>query len=346
MKIPILNIYYMLVYAWDVLDEAESLRIQAEDCTQLVDLFARVLHSGSESILRRGLDRGYICRHEALAGIRGKVDLSASIKANVIRHAKAICEFDELSHDVLHNRVLKSTIRRLLNVPDLSLELRDRLGETYHRLHQISEVGITEQVFRSVQLYRSNRSYRLLMDVCRLIHRAKLTTEEAGETEFRDFFRDERRMRRLFEAFVRNFYRREQTVFRVSRTTLKWQKTTGSEQSLSRLPRMQTDVTLTSADRVIVIDTKYVPKMLVEYWGKLSIRASHLYQLFAYLKNICAHIGAARPLVGVLLYPSAGANMEFDFCLHGHQVKVCTLDLNRHWRQIEIELLRLIESTG
>jgi 5-methylcytosine-specific restriction enzyme subunit McrC len=345
MRIPILNIYYMLVYAWDVLDEAESLRIEAQDCTQLVDLFARVLHSGAESILRRGLDRGYLCRREVLAGIRGKLDLSSSIKANVVRHAKTICEFDELSHDVLHNRVLKSTIRRLLNVRDLSSELRDALAETYHRLQQISEVAITDRVFRSVQLYRSNRSYRLLMDVCRLIHQAKLTTEEAGEVEFRDFFRDERRMRRLFEKFVRNFYTREQTAFRVGRTTLKWQEVTGSEQCLACLPRLQTDVTLSSAERVIVIETKFVSQVLLEHRGKWSIRSSHLYQLFAYLKNIAARMAQGRPLAGILLYPSDSERPDYEYCLHGHQVKVCTLRLNRHWREIETDLLRMIDST-
>jgi 5-methylcytosine-specific restriction enzyme subunit McrC len=347
MKVPILNIYYMLVYAWDVLDEAESLRIEAQDCTQLVDLFAKVLHSGAETILRRGLDRGYLCRREALAGIRGKLDLSASIKANVVRHARTICEYDELSHDVLHNRVLKSTIRRLLNVPDLSSELRDSLAETYHRLQQISEVAITDRVFRSVQLYRSNRSYRLLLDVCRLVHQAKLTTEEAGEIEFRDFFRDEHRMRQLFEKFVRNFYRREQTTFRVGRTNMKWQEVTASKQNLAYLPKLQTDATLSSAERVIVIETKFVPQVFVEYRGKWSIRSSHLYQLFAYLKNIAARIGKSRPLTGILLYPSAWQSIPpLEYCLHGNQVKVCTLDLNQHWREIEADLLRIIDSAA
>jgi 5-methylcytosine-specific restriction enzyme subunit McrC len=343
-KIPILNIYHMLIYAWDVLDEAEVLQINVEDCTQLVDLFARVLHSGTETILRRGLDRGYMSRHEAIAGIRGKLDVSDTIKSNVLRSAKALCDFDDLSHDVLHNRVLKSTIRRLRNVPDLSSELRELLAETHHRLQQISEVLITEQVFRSVQLYRSNRNYRLLMDVCRLIHQAGLTTEEAGETEFRDFFRDERRMRQLFERFVRSFYKRRQNVFSVGRSTLKWQHTTGSEQSLALLPLMQTDVTLISADRAIVVEAKYVPNVLIDNRGKLSFRSHHLYQLFAYLTNVGTRIGKLRPLAGILLYPSSPSHVD-EYCLHGHQVTVCSLALNRHWTEIETDLLGLIGLT-
>jgi 5-methylcytosine-specific restriction enzyme subunit McrC len=342
MNIPILNIYYLLIYAWNVLDEADSLHIQAEDCTQLVDLFARVLHSGAENILRRGLDRGYLCRREAIAGIQGKLNLSASIKANTIRHSRAVCEFDELSHDVLHNRILKTTIRRLLNVPDLSNEMRDALVETYHRLHQIAEVILSEQIFRSVQLYRNNRYYRLLMDVCHLIHQAKLTTEEAGEVEFRDFFKDERRMRVLFEVFIRNFYKREQRLFHVGRTILKWQKTTGNEDSLKYLPRMQTDVTLTSDNRVIVIETKFVPEVLVKNRWKHTIRSSHLYQMFSYLKNISARIDTNQDLEGVLLYPTTNDNVNFEYSLHGHRLRVRTINLNQHWKHIEADLLNLL----
>jgi len=343
MKIPILNIYYMLVYAWDVLDEAENLRLQAEDCTQLVDLFARVLYSGTEAVLRRGLDRGYVSHREAIAGIRGKLDVSASIKANTFRHARAVCEFDELTHDVQHNRILKSTIRRLLNVPDLSPALRDDLAETHYRLHQIAEIELSDGAFRSLQLHRNNRHYRLLIDVCRLIHQARLTSEDAGESEFRDFFRDERRMRTLFERFVRNFYRREQQEFRVTRTKMKWSQTRAAERDLALLPAMETDITLVSDGRVIVMETKFVPEAVVEHHGKLTLRSGHLYQLFAYLKNLATRkLVADRELSGVLLYPTASHSLDLRYELHGHHVRVFTLDLNRDWREIEKDLLGLL----
>jgi 5-methylcytosine-specific restriction endonuclease McrBC regulatory subunit McrC len=58
MKIPIQNIYYLLVYAWDSLEEADLLQIEPEQSTDLLDLFANVLSSGVAHILRRGLDRG------------------------------------------------------------------------------------------------------------------------------------------------------------------------------------------------------------------------------------------------------------------------------------------------
>lgn len=80
-NIPIRNIYFLLVYAWDVLDEADAVDLDASECTNLLDLFARLLVSGLAMVRRRGLDRGYIAHRDAIAGIRGKLELSASIKA-------------------------------------------------------------------------------------------------------------------------------------------------------------------------------------------------------------------------------------------------------------------------
>ena len=43
MEIPIQNIYYLLCYAWDKLEEKELIDVDPVGMTELVDLFARVL---------------------------------------------------------------------------------------------------------------------------------------------------------------------------------------------------------------------------------------------------------------------------------------------------------------
>lgn len=344
MNVPILNIYYMLVYAWDALDEAEHLCLRAEDSTQLVDLFAHVLHSGVEAILRRGLDRGYVSHHEVIPAIRGKLDLSASIKAGTLRYGRAACEFDELTHDVQHNRILKSTIRKLLDVSDLSPELRDRLADTHYRLHQIPELELSDRAFRSVQLYRSSRHYRLLMSVCRLLHQARLTSEEVGESDFRDFLRDERQMRALFERFVRNFYKKEQHLFQVSRTRMPWTSAIATVNQLALLPMMETDITLVSDERLIVVETKFVAEALVEHRAKRTLRSGHLYQLLAYVKSIAAmKLAVDKEVSAILLYPTVSTRLDLRYELHGFPLRVFTLDLNRHWSEIRGDLVALLD---
>ena len=70
------------------------------------------------------------------------------------------------------------------------------------------------------------------------------------------FTREDAAMASLFERFLLNFYRREQTAFRVRSETLQWQATFGDLRDLEYLPMMRTDVSLESPARKIVIDAK------------------------------------------------------------------------------------------
>src|SRR5262249_50383748 len=153
-------LFYLLLYAWDALDEAETLSITAEPETKLLDLLAAVLNRGVDHLLCRGLDSNYLAHRESIPGIRGKLDLAATVKANLLSRVHTLCEFDEFSYDVLHNRILKAALRQLLQTRDLDSRIRDPLRATYHRLHEITDIPLSLRAFRSVHLHRNNRIYR------------------------------------------------------------------------------------------------------------------------------------------------------------------------------------------
>jgi 5-methylcytosine-specific restriction enzyme subunit McrC len=340
--IPIRNLIYLLLYAWDALDEAETLAITPEPETRLLDLLAAVLNRGMDHLLRRGLNRNYLDQREAIPGIRGKLDLSATIKANLLSRAHAVCEFDEFSHDVLYNRILKATLRRLLQTRRLDPRLRNPLRATYHRLHEVTDIPLSLRAFRSVRLHRNNRMYRFLLDVCLLLYQCLIPDEATGQLLFRNFVRDERRMRRLFERFVRNFLRREQRHFRVEAESMEWEQTTGSPADLAFLPGMRTDITLRRPGRTLVIDTKFYREPLQQHRGRWTVRSGHVYQLFAYMRNLAKRGQAAAEVDGMLLYPQASHTLDLSFRIHGHCVRVRTINLKRPWRDIHDDLLALL----
>lgn len=339
--IPIQNLFYLLLYAWDALDEAEPLAITPEPETKILDLLAAVLNRGIDHLLRRGLDRNYLAQREAIPGIRGKLNLTDTIKANLLSRAYTVCHFDEFSHDVLHNRILKATLGQLLRTRRLDPRLRDELRATYHRLHEVSDISLSLGTFRSVHLHRNNRIYRFLLDVCLLLHQCLIPDETTGQLLFRNFLRDERRMRGLFERFVRNFFRREQSTFQVEAESLRWEQTTGLPADLAYLPGMRTDVTLRRSDQILVIDAKFYREPLQQHRGKWTVRSAHLYQLFSYLKNLAVRDQASK-IAGMLLYPQASRALDLSFHIHGHAVRVCTINLKQPWRQIHRELLSLL----
>ena len=55
--IPVQNVYYLLCYAWNKLEEREVVDVATLDSTRLVDLFAKVLLGGTRHLIRRGFDR-------------------------------------------------------------------------------------------------------------------------------------------------------------------------------------------------------------------------------------------------------------------------------------------------
>lgn len=342
MKIPIQNIYYLLCYAWDALEERNIVRIQQDKCRSYADLFARVLESGVTHLLKRGLDRGYITEEEDTSSFRGKFDVSNTIKHNCLQQARVHCRFDTLSYDVTHNRIIKKTIGRLVRCNDLDRGLRNRLLGVYRRLRDIAAIDLSPNIFGRVTLHRNNAFYGFLLHVCRLIYDCLLVDETSGEMTFRDFLRDEAAMARLFERFVYNFFYREQDIFHVKRETIDWQDVTAEEEQMPFLPKMRTDVSMVSKDRHIVLDTKYTVHTLQSFRASETVKSSNLYQLFAYLKNLRVVEKEERQVEGILLYPTVSKTLDLEYVIQGHRVRIATLDLNTGWSEIAQRLLGLL----
>ncbi len=342
-EIPIQNIYYLLCYAWNALDEAELIDAGKIDSTELVDLFAKVLLSGTRTLIRRGLDRGYLTFEEETARPRGKMDLAATMKRNLLITQRAACEFDELEHNVLHNRILKTTMQRLLNTEGLERGTVAGLRDALRFLRGVEEVPMTAGVFRRVQLHRNNRFYAFLLHVCALIHEQLLADETGTRHRFRDFLRDEGKMRALFQKFVFNFYAIELKGrgWKVSAPHIEWLMTASNAGADAFIPRMETDVCLESATRRIILDTKFSAEALNSRHGTERVKRADLFQLFAYLRNQATVPGWERA-EGVLLYPAVSGRPSVRCELHGHPVQVLTVNLNQPWPGIRAELLDIV----
>lgn len=340
-EIPIQNIYYLLCYAWNKLEEGKIVDVSSLDSTSLVDLFAKVLHGGTLHLIRRGFDRGYLPCTEERITIRGKIHFPVSVRRQLFRQGRAVCEFDELDHDVLHNRILKTTIQRLIAVPDLNPELKEGLADLLRRLGGVSPIFLSSQIFRRVQLHRNNQYYGFLMNICELIHENLLADEQRGQSRFRDFLREEAAMRRLFEAFVKNFYRIERSAWYVPPPIIEWNASFADPAVKEYLPQMRTDVCLKRDGRLIIIDCKFYREALQHHYGKPTLKSPHLYQLYAYLKNL-ERVPEGQQCKGILLYPAVNYSLDLSFELDDHPIRIRTLNLNQEWRRIEEDLLQLI----
>ncbi|MCD6297876.1 MAG: 5-methylcytosine-specific restriction endonuclease system specificity protein McrC [Deltaproteobacteria bacterium] len=344
LKIPILNIYYLLCYAWNKLEERDIVDVKDEDCKNLVDLFAKVLVEGLNHLFKRGLDRGYVTYTEDSRCLRGKICFAPSVKRNLLVKAQIHCEYDELNHNVLHNQILKTTIRSLIHAHDIDRSIKNDLIGLYRRLHKIESIQLNHSVFSRVQLHQNNAFYDFLLKICELIYNNLLVSEDPGKSKFRDFLQDKKAMARLFEEFVRNFYKTEAPSYRVDREYISWDVTFVDEISALHLPRMETDISIEQEGSKMVIETKFSEKTLVaKREGMEKIYSGHLYQLFAYLKNLEVRGGIHRDCSGLLLCPTVDKDVRLNYMMQGHKVMVRTINLNQHWKLIHNDLMDILE---
>ena len=338
-RIPIQNLYFLLCYSWDQLEQGELVDVSRCSSSDLADLFTLVLSDGVKHLARRGLEQGYDTQTDELSSLRGRIDAYGSARRFLPFQGKAICHFDELTGNTLNNQILKATLRSLSSAVGLDESLRREAVKVYKSLHGIDDVEVSLQTFRRVQLHSNTRFYKFLLNVCEFVHTASMIDSKTGGMRFRDFIRDERAMARVFEHFLFNFIRKEVNEVVVKRDRIAWQASSLSDPDLNLLPSMNTDISVTRGGARLIIDAKYYANALSSYWDTSKLHSHNLYQLMSYLTNYPS--AENESLSGMLIYPRVDRNLRERYLVQGYPVSICTVDLNQHWKKVHEEIIEL-----
>jgi 5-methylcytosine-specific restriction enzyme subunit McrC len=345
LEIPIANIYYLLCYAWDALEEKDSLaEVGNQDTTQLLDLFARVLVSRTRRLIRRGLDRGYISQENEIAGVRGKLLVTQTVRRDLLRQGRAACAWDELEYSTLPNRILKATFECLHKEADLARKTRADVHDALLWLAPVEPLDLRAEHFRRVQLHSNNRIYVFLLHVCEFIYEHWLPDEKGGPRRFRDFIREG--LPDLFEKFVLNFYRHELGEdWQVSSPWIYWQMSQANVDADELVPNMKTDVCLRGPSGAFILDTKFYAQALKSgAYGAPKLPSANLYQLYTYLRQKSSDDGWDQA-EGILLYPRTNKDFRVEFTTHGHRIRALTVDLCQSWPNIHAALIQVVSNS-
>ena len=350
-QIPIQNLYYLLCYAWGLPEQRDWVKVDADSCPAVLDLLSRLLSKGADVLLRRGIAKEYRTHEEEITGIKGKLELAKTIKANRHREGKTICTLDDLTGDILLNQIVYTTMFRLLENKGLDKNVKKDLLRTFRRFPKVTIIDINRGTFKDVRLNRNNRFYRLIISVCEMLHANMLPDKQhPGEYRFIDFTRDGDLMSSIFEAFLRNFYHQEcsDEYPIVKSTTIDFQFTAINDDDKDLLPEMKTDVTLDNPKegKRIILDAKYYTDMLVSRHGvKKKLRRDHISQITSYVDNQeDPTIPYTLQTKGIMVYPKTNVHVEnADFERSGHLYRFCTVDLCQDWRQIDQRLRQIIQ---
>jgi 5-methylcytosine-specific restriction enzyme subunit McrC len=339
MAITVQNIYYLLCYAWDRLEERNLVAVRSVPGGRVENLLGVALRDAVGRLIRRGLDRDYRAFEEDTRRPRGKILMSQTARRMLLPRGRVACQVDELTHDTPHNRVIKAAIAALVELPTLDHRLRNALLDHRRRLHQVADVNLMPSAFRHLQHHRNVASYGFVVNLCRLVAASFLPEPGSGGRRFHPFTADEREMGHLFQAFVRNFLRREQEVFEVSAPKVLWNVSPGP--SSAWLPEMQTDVVLRNAASRIVIEAKYYATPYQSRFGSRKLISAHLYQVLTYLSQMAGTPGPEP--IGVLLYAGRLEEERLSYRVGGRTLLVRSIDLSREWPEVHRQVLALAE---
>lgn len=336
------NIYHMLAYAFQVLNEQGYRDVALEeDFENTAELLAAILCRGVAVQIKRGLMREYIEAEEALSSPRGKIEVSDSIKSMTVRKKQLICSYDDFSTNAYNNRIIKTTFDILLRAR-ISKERKKEIKKLLIYFDGVELLDI-HSINWNQRYDRNNQSYRMLVSLCYMVIKGLLQTTTDGSTKLMDFL-DEQRMCRLYEKFILEYYRRHYPQIKTSAAQIPW--ILGEDCSSAMLPVMQSDITLSCGNKVLIIDAKYYSHTTQVQFDKYTLHSNNLYQVFTYVKNKDAQFrDEPHEVSGMLLYARTDDTIQPNntYTMSGNKISVKTLDLNHDFSEIATQLNCIVE---
>ena len=333
--IPVKNIYYMLAYAFQVLNEDGYKSVATEQFNNVADLCSAILCRGVSLQLKKGLGREYISETEMLSGLRGRIDITESIKTQAMLRRQMVCTYDEFSVNTYKNQVIKTTMLKLLHV-DIDKKRKKEIKKLLVFFDEVNELDVYSIQWNQ-QYSKNDQTYRMLIAVCYLVLKGLLQTTSNGSVKMMDFI-DEQRMCRLYEKFILEYYRKEHPEITANASQIPWIVDDGVK---DMLPIMQSDIMLSKENQVLIIDAKYYKNTMQTQFEKQTLHSGNLYQIFTYVKNKEAELeDKQHEVAGMLMYAKTDEDIVPDnkYSMSGNKIYVRTLDLNCDFLTIREQL--------
>ena len=329
----------MLSYAFQVLNTSNFQKIQGEEFDNLGDLYAEILILGINKLLKHGLNQEYINKEESLSVVRGKIDVSKSVKNQTFLQKKLVCSFNEYSTNSYFNQILKSCVVQLLKT-DIQKERKIKLRKLMIYFSNVDVIDI-KYINWHFRFNRNNQIYSLLLSICNFIVKGLLLSKNNGLRKIIHY--TESQMHRLYEKFILEYYKKEFAGLKVSSSQIDWVL---DDDNRFQLPNMQSDIMISKDNTVLIIDAKYYQNNMQSQHNHITIHSHNLYQIFTYVKNKELSIKEKhRKVSGMLLYAKTDSQIQPNntYLMSGNKISVRTLDLNCDFNAIKTQLNTIID---
>jgi 5-methylcytosine-specific restriction enzyme subunit McrC len=350
-RIPVRNLWLLMLYASDRFRELEAARVAVEDNPDdIPDLIAELLCRRVERRLHRNLSYGYQSRSAVLSRVRGRIDVLKTERHHLLDQGRVHCRFEELTVDTARNRLVRTALEKVAKVVGRR-QLAHRCRALAARLKQIGVTGeCPGRGEASVERFgRHDADDEPMVSAAFLAMNLALPTETAGTRLLSLPEREITWIRRLFESAIAGFYdvvlTKEGWHVHASKA-IGWQIERRTEGIDRILPSMRTDIVLDHVDtaRRVVIDTKFNSVVARGWYRDETLRSGYVYQIYAYLRS---QERDEDPLSGnasgLVLHPSVNAMVNEAAVIQNHELRFATVDLSASAKEIRKQLLRVLD---
>lgn len=339
--IPVKNVYYMLMYAWQEVTDIQLSNLEIESFQNTADLLTELLLLSLKKLRTLGIDREYIPERRESTSPHGQIDFASTISSGNYWNRRVISSVTVLNENTYLNRILKTTLKLLIN-SECTDKHKESLRLVLRGFRNVKTVH-PDSIDWNIKYNRLNNRYRYSISICYLILKGLLQKNENGERSVGAVM-DDLQLERLYEKFLLGYFQKKYPELRPLSRQIAWG---GNNSSIPYLPIMRTDVTLETENAILIIDAKYYQRILSGYFGSEKIPSANLYQIFTYVKNMAFGI-PNKKVSGMLLYAATDEDPALDcqYTLCGSSILVKTLDLSRPFNLIENDLDTIAREMG
>jgi 5-methylcytosine-specific restriction enzyme subunit McrC len=261
----------------------------------------------------QGLVRSYVTQQEDLSVIRGRWLPALDIQRFPGRKDRLNCEFDELTPDNAHNRILKAALRRVKNLFPGHAKIRRDVDTLLAWFSDVADVEATRESLKHLPTNRLTARYRHALLMAEWFLTDRSPNISSGKSDALSLLFD---MNALFQALLGRAIRRVLPPDLAIREEGPRYFLTRGHDGISRFQMKPDFCVLRGKTIVAVIDAKWKRLEPEDRSGKWGISQSDVYQLGSYSSAYdCPRVA--------LLYPShpgledIATRPSFNFLTHG-----------------------------
>ncbi|MCR5618463.1 MAG: hypothetical protein K6F65_00050 [Lachnospiraceae bacterium] len=131
-----------------------------------LDECAKTLADGLTLQVKRGLVKDYVHGTAVENAIRGRMDVSTSLRDRTLYKQRMVCIYEDYTENCPLNRIVKAGAKLLISCPDISEENRKRLQDLMIYFSTVDNISLRRMSWR-INYGKNGPAYKPMVEACR-----------------------------------------------------------------------------------------------------------------------------------------------------------------------------------